>query len=83
MKSYELLKELLLLRKAGSYNMLDNSISLAIDLYCEESKNNRDSVINSLKVLYNLVWDGYWKDLNSWDKRQTMYKDKLNNMEVA
>lgn len=82
MKSFELLKELLIVREQGAYEVLDKSISLAIDVYCNEANLSRNKFIDELKRKYNIAWDGYWKDTTTFKRRQLTYKMLIKELEA-
>ena len=75
---YELLKELLLVREAGAFTSVDEAIDLAIYVYCEKTGEDREVLIETLKVIHQEAWEGYWDDMMSWPERQSKYAGLLD-----
>lgn len=78
-KSYQLLKELLLEYTRGAYQVLDTSISIAIDIYCETNSKERETIIKYLREIYSIAWDNYeYNKLEVWQKRQIVWEKLIS-----
>lgn len=55
-KAFVLLKELLLLQSAGGFDMFNNAIELAIDVYCEITETDKEKFNEDLHAIQASVW---------------------------
>lgn len=58
-KQFQLLKDLLLHRECGGYDIFNSSISLAIDIVCEAEGIERNDLIQELKEIHHISWNNY------------------------
>lgn len=80
MKTFELLKELLLLQSAGGYDMFDNSVDLAISIHCEKLGIDEQTFRDKLKNIAHIVWDKYDGNHKTWEQHQDTYKQLIDTL---
>ena len=65
MKTLELLKELLVLEKAGAVDSVHTAIDLTIQIHCENNGLDQTAFIEKLRLIH----DTLWKDFNFCDSK--------------
>lgn len=83
MKTFELLKELLLIETCGAYTTVHDAINLAIQIHCEQNGINEIDFKNKLRIIYKNVWDKYWSNYDPryhevWKQCQEEYKQLID-----
>lgn len=81
-KCFQLLKELLLRQTQGAFEVLDKSIDLTIDLYCEISNIEREKFVKELNEVAHSIWDKYDGDFKNWHNYQKLYERVIDTLEV-
>lgn len=81
-KSFKLLKELLLLQTAGADNLLDESINIAIDMYCEIANINNTEFIAKLDTIKKTVWVVPSCEFDGWEQRQATYEKMIDSLKI-
>lgn len=59
MKTFELLKELLLIETYGAYNTVHNAINLAIQIHCDQEQIDETEFKNKVRLIHNMTWKGF------------------------
>ena len=77
-KCFELLKELLLEQTAGAFNILDEPIGLAIDIYCEMTNTDRIQFTTQLSSIGRTVWGGEPPTNDDWKEKQATYEKMID-----
>lgn len=88
-KCFQLLKELLLRQSQGACEVLNDSVAMAIDIYCEVAQINREKFVAELTSLAHAVWDNYWSreahngfSNDDWWTTQQLYAKLIDTLEV-
>ena len=78
-KAFELLKELLLLQSAGGFDMYNQSIEIAIDIYCELANKDRNNFKADLIAISSFIWSKRnSSNFNILQQNYAMLIDNLN-----
>lgn len=78
MKTFELLKELLLLREAGAYDSVDIATNLAIQIHCEQEDLDETDFKKKLNIIYHAAWDHYDGVKHTHQQCYNTYEELLN-----
>lgn len=80
MKTFELLKELLLLEKAGATDSVHNAINLAIQIHCESNGLDQVIFIDKLKLIHDIAWRGFnFGDITAHKIQLEIYEQLIND----
>lgn len=79
MKTFELLKELLLLETAGATDSVHTAIDLAIQIHCEDNDLDEQTLKERLKLIREVAWQNFdQNDLKAWKKHQEKYEQLID-----
>lgn len=78
MKTFELLKELLLIESAGAYDTVHTAINLAIQIHCDQEQIDETEFKNKLKVISQAAWGNYDGKTETWQQCQKIYKQLID-----